>query len=349
MELRKAARQKAKLRIGLSGPAGSGKSWSAILLAKGIVPDMSKVAIIDTEAGSADLYSHLGEFNVIRMNEDPNDDTPFTPEKYIAAIRMCEKAGIELCIIDSVTPEWDGKGGCLESNDRIANLKYKGNTWAAWNETTPRHQAFIDAIITSPMHVITCVRNKQDTVQVDGKVKKVGVKEIQREGFEYELTVNFNIDRDKHYAMASKDRTSMFDKRDPFIISEQTGKELKAWAEAGEDPAAVQARQEEIRKERAAKELAEKAEKEKLEKIATVKKRIMDLAKQLGFIQPAEREKILPAMVAFIQQTTADVYSSDLSLKELEEVRDHLSLTLDDRGKAVAPVQSTIVPEEPVI
>ena len=120
---------------------------------------MSKVCIIDTESGSADLYSHLGNYNVIRMAEDIKDLTPYSPEKFIAAIKMAENAGMELCIIDSVTPEWDGKGGCLESNDKIANTKFKGNTWAAWSDTTPRHQAFIDAIVGSSMHIITAVRN----------------------------------------------------------------------------------------------------------------------------------------------------------------------------------------------
>jgi len=226
--LRKAARQKAKLRVGVSGPSGSGKTYSALLIAKGIASAMDKVAIIDTENGSADLYSHLGEYNVLPLQ------APYSPENYIKAIQECENAGMEVVIIDSVTHEWDGKGGCLELNDLIAKTKFKGNTWSAWSETTPRQQKFIEAITTSKLHIITTARAKTETVMTDDKkVKKLGMKEIQREGFEYELTLNFTIDREGHYATASKDRTEIFIDKDPFVISEKTGNILKEWAENG--------------------------------------------------------------------------------------------------------------------
>jgi hypothetical protein len=95
---------------------------------------------------------------------------------------------------------------------------------------------FLEAIVTSPCHIITTARSKVETIQTeDKKVKKVGTKEIQREGFEYELTVNFNIDREGHYAIASKDRTGLFIDRDPFVISQKTGEELLAWTESGKE------------------------------------------------------------------------------------------------------------------
>lgn len=228
IEIRKAQRQKAKLRVGLSGPSGSGKTYSALLLAKGIAGDWNKVLLIDTENGSGELYSNLGEYNTISITAD------FTPDKYIEAIHAAEKAGMEVIIVDSVSHEWDGKGGCLEINELIAKTKFKGNTWAAWSETTPKHQKFIEAIVQSKCHMITTARSKTDTIQTeDKKIKKVGLKEIQREGFEYELTVNFNVDREGHYAVASKDRTGLFIDRNPFIISEETGKELAEWNNSG--------------------------------------------------------------------------------------------------------------------
>lgn len=226
MQLRKAERRKAKLRIGLSGPAGSGKTYSALLLASGLA-SWDKIALIDTENGSGDLYSDLGAYNVITLKDN------FAPEEYIKAIQACEQAGMEVIVIDSASHEWEGRGGCLEMNERIANTKFKGNTWAAWSETTPRHQKFIEAIVTSQAHVITTARSKTDTIQADGKIKKVGIKDIQREGFEYELTVAFNIDRDKHFAIASKDRTSLFIERDPFIIDAKVGHILLDWANSG--------------------------------------------------------------------------------------------------------------------
>ena len=226
--IRRAERKKAKLRIGTSGPSGSGKTYSALLLARGIVAEWEKVLLIDTENGSGELYSDLGAYNVITLQ------APFAPEKYIEAIKAGEEAGMEVIIIDSASHEWDGKGGCLEINDRLGATKFKGNTWAAWSETTPRHQKFIEAITTSSCHIITTARSKTDTIQTeDKKIKKVGLKEIQREGFEYELTCNFTIDREGHYAIASKDRTGLFIERDPFVLSQKTGEELLKWNNAG--------------------------------------------------------------------------------------------------------------------
>jgi len=227
-QIQRAQRKKAKLRIGVSGPSGSGKTYSALLLARGIASAWDKVLLIDTENGSGELYSDLGEYNVITL------DAPYSPERYIEAIAAGEDAGMEVIIIDSTSHEWEGRGGCLEINEKLASAKYKGNTWAAWSEVTPRHQKFILAITTSRCHIVTTARSKTDMIQTeDKKIKKVGMKEIQREGFEYELTANFNIDREGHYAIASKDRTGLFIERDPFVINTATGEELIAWNNGG--------------------------------------------------------------------------------------------------------------------
>jgi hypothetical protein len=226
MQLRKATRKKAKIRLGLSAVSGGGKTYSAILVAKGLVGDLSKVAIIDTENGSADLYAHLGDFNVLPLT------APFTPERYIEAIKSCEKAGMEVIIIDSISHEWDGKGGCLEIVESL------GGKYQDWAKVTPRHQAFIDAIIHSVSHVITTVRRKQDYEMIkDGnkiRVEKGGLREITREGFEYELTINLELDT-RHNATASKDRTQLFMNKPAFVPSEQTGEMIAAWCEQGEE------------------------------------------------------------------------------------------------------------------
>jgi len=228
IEIRKAQRKQSKLRIGLSSPSGSGKTYGSLLLAKGLTDDWSKVGMIDSENGRGDIYSDFGEYNIINLKP------PFTPESYIEAIKAFENAGMEVIIIDSTTHEWEGEGGCLQLNEKLAMAKYKGNTWSAWSETTPRHQRFLDAITSSSAHVITTVRNKIGTVMTEDKrVKKVGIKEVQREGFEYELTVNFNIDRDSHTVIASKDNTRIFEGMDPFVITEETGKILKDWVMSG--------------------------------------------------------------------------------------------------------------------
>lgn len=228
MQLQKATRKKSKLRLNLSGPSGSGKTYSALLMAKGLIGTWDKIAVIDTENGSASLYDHLGPFQVIDLQ------APFTPERYIEAVDICLKAGMECIILDSSSHEWSGAGGCIEINEGLASAKYRGNTWSAWSETTPRHDAFVQKILQCPAHVITCTRSKMETVMTeDKKVKKLGMKDIQRDGWEYELTVSLNIDRDTHKATASKDRTEVFEKMAPFIITEQTGELIRKWCEQG--------------------------------------------------------------------------------------------------------------------
>lgn len=231
MQLRKATRKQVKLRLNISGPSGAGKTYSALRMAYGLVGAWDKIAVIDTENGSASLYSHLGDFNTLDL------EPPFSPEKYIQAIDICINAGAECIVIDSSSHEWNGPGGCLEINDRLAAAKYKGNTWSAWNETTPRHDAFVSKVLHSPVHIITCTRSKMETVMGEGKkVHKVGMKDQQREGWEYELTVSLNVERDTHMATASKDRTNLFEGKEPFIITEQTGKVIREWCEVGIDP-----------------------------------------------------------------------------------------------------------------
>lgn len=226
MTLRKATRQKSKIRLGLSAVAGGGKTYSALLIASGMT-SWDKIALIDTENGSGDLYSDLGEYNVLPIV------APYTPEKYIEAIKACEDAGMEVIIIDSITHEWDGDGGCLEIHAKA------GGRYQDWAKVTPRHVKFIQSILKSKCHVITTVRRKQDYEMTNegGKVsvKKIGLKEVTREGFEYELTANLEIELN-HQASASKDRTGLFADKPPFVPSPETGKLILNWCNSGAEP-----------------------------------------------------------------------------------------------------------------
>lgn len=207
---------------------------SALKIAKGLCGDWTKIAMIDTENGSGDLYCHLGDYNVLPIT------APYTPEKYVEAIEACEKAGMEVIIVDSITHEWDGKGGCLEIVDQLTQASTSKNSYISWGKVTPRHQAFIDKILQSKCHMITTVRRKQDYEMSKGsdgklKVEKAGLKEITREGFEYELTVNLELDHG-HHATASKDRTGLFSGKPEFIPTEATGQMIAEWCENGVDP-----------------------------------------------------------------------------------------------------------------
>lgn len=223
MTFTKAARKRSKLRLLIASPAGGGKTTAALNIATGLG---GSIALIDTERGSASLYSDQFEFDTLELAP------PYSPERFIEAIKSAEVAGYANLILDSVTHEWDGSGGCLEINELLATSKYRGNTWSAWSETTPRHRAFIDAINQCNMHVLATARSKTETVQgEDKKVRKVGMKIEQRSGLEYEFSVVFEIEHSSHIAVATKDRTRLF--ADPKAITEQTGRTLLAWLESG--------------------------------------------------------------------------------------------------------------------
>lgn len=224
MQLRQSERTQAKIKIGLQGPSGSGKTMSSLLLAKGLCGSLEKVAVIDSENGSADLYAHLGPYQVLTL------PPPFTPERYCSAIDVCLAANMEVIIIDSASHCWD------YLIDYHASLQ--GNSFTNWAQITPRHKAFIDKILQSEAHFIVTMRVKQDYVlnEKAGKLvpEKVGLKAIQRDGVDYELTIVFDIDV-KHHATCSKDRTNLFMGKPRFAINETTGKEIQEWCGHGTD------------------------------------------------------------------------------------------------------------------
>lgn len=226
MQLQKAERKQAVIKMCLQGPSGSGKTYSSLLLAKGLVKDWSKVAVVDSENHSANLYAHLGDYNVV------NIDTPFSPQKYNEAISLCESAGMDVVIIDSISHEWDGSGGII---DLHANMM--GNSFTNWSKVTPLHNSFVNKILQSPCHIIATVRSKQDYIlnEKNGKLvpEKVGLKGVTRDGMDYEFTLVFDLDI-KHQVTASKDRTGLFINPLPFTITEQTGNRIKLWC-MGED------------------------------------------------------------------------------------------------------------------
>jgi hypothetical protein len=224
MKLQQAQRKRAKIKMGLQGPSGSGKTYSALLVAYGLCEDWSKIAIIDSECHSADLYAHLGSYNVLPIT------APYSPERYKQAIEVCEKAGMEVIIIDSITHEWEF---LLDYHSSL-----QGNSFTNWGKITPRHNDFVQTIIHSPCHIISTVRTKQDYVlsEKNGKMvpEKVGLKSVQRDGIEYEFTLVFDLDI-KNHATASKDRTGLFFGKPEQKLSLQIGKLIADWCNRGDE------------------------------------------------------------------------------------------------------------------
>jgi hypothetical protein len=228
MEIRKATRKKAKLRLGISAPSGAGKTYGALQLAFGIG---GKIGLIDSENGSGDLYAHLGDYDIIQIQ------APYTVKKYSAAVKAFEDAGYDVIIIDSLTHAWAGDGGLLDKQGKLADLG--GNSYTAWRQVTPDHNALVEAMLQSPCHIIATMRSKTEYVLEENEKgkktpKKVGMAPVQREGMEYEFTVMLDIDS-KHVASASKDRTGLFDDV-YFKLTTDTGKKLLAWLNDGLDP-----------------------------------------------------------------------------------------------------------------
>lgn len=221
--IQKAKRKNIPLKLGIRGASGSGKTYSSILLAKGLMGgDLEQVCILDTENESANLYDDLGDYSVMPFAP------PFKPQRYVKAIEYIEEQGFKVLIIDSTSHEWMGKGGCLDIHSKIG-----GNSYTAWNKVTPMHDEFIQTILQSKMHIICCMRSKEDYVLKEnekGKMvpEKVGTKPLQRDGFEYDLTCNFNVN-EEHLCTMSKDRTNMFSDGVPFMINEDIGKMIRKW------------------------------------------------------------------------------------------------------------------------
>jgi hypothetical protein len=293
MKFRKAQRSAAKLRLLLESPSGGGKTFGALTIAKGMG---GRVVVIDTENGSSDRYDKQFDFEVGDLKP------PFTPEAYIAAIKEAEREGYDIIIVDSITHEWSGEGGCLELIDSISKANYRGNTWSAWSEVTPRHRKFMDCMLRSSAHIICTTRSKTETAQVEerGKkvVKKLGMKAETRDGAEYEFDCVLSIVHDGHYATVSKDRTGLFSGRDPKPITVETGRQLAEWLAVGKP----------IEDAAPAKQPAEPTQKPGwLDRVraATTVSELFRLGNEAGLdvtLKPEQRKRLKQAIVARSQE-----------------------------------------------
>lgn len=225
LQFKKAQYVTKKARIGLSGPSGSGKTLTALKIAGGLAPNGGRLALIDTENNSSVLYADRIDFDVL------NIEPPFDIDKYINAIKAAEQGNYAVLILDSISHAWAGEGGLLDTQGKLADGGM--NSFTAWRKLTPKHNAFVEAMIRSKLHVIATMRSKMDYIveQNDkGKAvpKKVGLAPIQREGMDYEFDIVFDLDLN-HNALSSKDRSSLFDGRILSKPDETIGREIASW------------------------------------------------------------------------------------------------------------------------
>jgi hypothetical protein len=229
MGFQKATKAAAKLRLGLIGPAGSGKTMTALRIAAGLG---GRVAVIDTERGSASLYS--GERG---LDFDVNELDSYEVERFLEAIQDAAAGGYSTLVIDSLSHAWAGKGGILEYVDKAGKRNQGGGNFGAWRDATPRHNALVDAILGAPLHVICTLRSKVEYVveNVGGRnqVRKVGLQPVQRDGLEYEFTVVGDVTQD-HDLVVTKTRAAFL--KDAVIreAGEDLGRQLAAWLNNGQ-------------------------------------------------------------------------------------------------------------------
>ena len=224
IEIRRASRQKAWLKVAVTGVTGAGKTYSSLMLSQGLA---KRPLLIDTENGSGELYSHLMDYDYIRLTP------PFTPAKYVEAIEAAVQNGNDFVIIDSLSHAWkyvlDYKDGLDAGNPRAG--------FANWRKAKKLFDETMTALLQSPIHVCACMREKSEyTETVDGRgtktMQKTGTQPIAEPDLEFEFTVCWKIDR-SHQAVATKDRTEIWDVATPFTISRRTGEQLLAWHEGG--------------------------------------------------------------------------------------------------------------------
>jgi hypothetical protein len=217
----KATKQRRKLRAAVFGPSGSGKTFSSIAIASGLG---SKIALIDTERGSASLYSDQFDFDVCDLEDR-------TINGYCQVIRGAASAGYDVLVIDSLTHAWQE---LLQEVDKIASAKYRGNTWSAWSEGTPKQRQLIDSILDFPGHLIATMRSKTEwTTEKDSRTGKdrpvrVGLAPEQGKGIEYEFDLLLELSVD-HVVNVIKDRTGKFQDRMIEKPGHEFGGELLAW------------------------------------------------------------------------------------------------------------------------
>lgn len=228
MGFQKAKKEQIWAKILLNAPSGGGKTYSALRLATGIAKKCgSRVAAIDTENGRIRYYAEEFDFDDMQLSE------PYSPEKYMTAIDEAVKAGYKVLVIDSLTHEWNF---CLD----LVNNMPGTNSYTKWKTVTPRHDAFKEKILQSPIYIIATVRGKDEYVLEDSngkKVpKKVGLGYSQRDGLEFDYTVTLNLDQNTHRFSATKDNTHLFEDRYD-VLTEEDGEAIYNWANSGDAPA----------------------------------------------------------------------------------------------------------------
>lgn len=228
IEIRKASKEKAKLRMFISGPSGSGKTYTSLKLASLFG---KKICVIDTEFGSAEKYADEFDFDVIRLDQP-------TIEGYMDCLDAMAEGGYDCGVVDSATHAWYA---AQELVDKAAARSKSGNTYMAWGEVTPQWNKFLRKIISMPFHVFCTARSKSEYVldkdERTGRStpRKLGMAAIIREGAEFEFDVAGEMDL-QHNLIINKTRCSKLDQGVYPKPGKEPATQLLEWLSSGVEP-----------------------------------------------------------------------------------------------------------------
>ena len=227
LNIRKAQREGARVLIGIAGISGSGKTYTAIKLAYGLAGgNGKKVGFLDTENKRGSLYADIVD--------DPfligDLYAPFSPGRYIDAIREFQEAGVEVLVIDSISHEWEGTGGCEE----IANAHNK--RVLGWQKAKAEHKRFMNVLLQSNLHIIACIRARDKVDFSDSNnPKPLGVQPICEKNFMFEMTASLMMhDQGSRQSVLKcpADLTGILGRQTDYI-GEQDGAALREWIAGG--------------------------------------------------------------------------------------------------------------------
>lgn len=198
-----ATRHQLRARIALDGPTGSGKTWSMLAWARALAGPEGRIAVVDTERGSASLYSDRFSFDVLTWAP------PYDPRKLAEVLRAAETEGYDVICVDSLTHFWKGEGGTLDIVE-AAGSRSGGNKYAGWQTGTPALRTLIDTMLGLDAHFVATMRSKMEHVLMEnsrGKLEpvKIGMQPEMRADIEYEFTLCVSMDLD-HRGTVTKSR-----------------------------------------------------------------------------------------------------------------------------------------------
>jgi hypothetical protein len=240
----KAVKEKQKLRLAIMGGPGTGKTWTSLKIATGMAGSVGgRIALIDTENGTASKYSDFFDFDQVTLPAKWSQDKKifeFKLDDYAAAINAAISAGYPILIIDSTTHAWQT---IINEVDHISKTRRSGNKWSAWSEGTPLQKQFVTSIVNYPGHIICTMRSKiewAEDVNDAGKksYKRAGTSPEQGKGIEYEFDTVMEMDiiGDLHVCKVIKDRTHKFQDRVIQSPDQELGAELIGWLSTGISP-----------------------------------------------------------------------------------------------------------------